>query len=171
MTVAQFFDLFLEELTGHEKLREYYKFHGDPSRFDFRKAYFCQRLQYVYDKVCEAKKQHSGELSVWDCGSGYSTTQLFLAMNGIASRGSTLEYYYHHIPKRMDYWRKYGDAGLVTVTYENIFEAAIQDASEDVIIVQDTLHHLEPLQDSLTIFHRTLRPGGRSLRSRKTETT
>ena len=32
--------------------------------------------------------------------------------------------------------------------------------NEDIIIVQDTLHHLEPLQESLDIFYRSLKPGG-----------
>jgi SAM-dependent methyltransferase len=162
MQVEEFFEIFLEELKHHDKLREYYKYHDDPVKLPFRKAYFCQRLQYVFDCV----KSHtltlskSQPLNIWDVGSGYSTTQIFLALNGIPSRGSTLEFYYEHLPQRFDFWKKYGDMSLVKVDYENVFEAEVKENSEDIIIVQDTLHHLEPLQDSLQIFQRTLRPGG-----------
>lgn len=160
MTVTEFFDLFLEELKQHDKLREYYKYHDDPAKFPFRKAYFTQRLQYVFDQVSNTSIPNTQHPSIWDVGSGYSTTQIFLALNGIASHGSTLEYYYEHLPERFEYWSKYGNMDLVKVSYENIFDAPVKENSEDIIIVQDTLHHLEPLQDSLQIFHKTLRPGG-----------
>ncbi len=167
MTVNDFFDLFLEELKQHGKLNEYYRYHDDPAKLPFRKAYFTQRLQYVFDQVnnhqssCLVGRQAiNNHQSIWDCGSGYSTTQIFLALNGIPSRGSTLEFYYEHIPKRLEYWSKYGDMGLVKVSYENVFDAPVKENSEDIIIVQDTLHHLEPLGQSLGIFHKTLRPGG-----------
>ena len=162
MSVNEFFDLFLEELKHHEKLREYYKYHDDIAKLSFRKAYFVQRLQYVFDRILEAKQQRTetGDLSIWDVGSGYSTTQIFLALNGIASHGSTLEFYFKHLPKRLDFWSKYGNMDLVKVSYENIFEVPVKERSENIIIVQDTLHHLEPLQDSLQIFYQTLKPGG-----------
>ena len=160
MTVNEFFDLFLEELKHHDKLREYYRYHEAPGKLRFRKAYFTQRLQYVYDQVSRARLAKHHELSVWDVGSGYSTTQIFLALNGIPSHGSTLEFYFEHLPQRFAYWSKFGNMDLVKVSYENIFDAPIKENSEDIIIVQDTLHHLEPLQDSLQIFYKTLRPGG-----------
>ncbi len=166
MTVNEFFDLFLEELKHHSKLREYYRYHEEPAKLPFRKAYFIQRLQYVFDKV-RGKVPPTAKLptadcglSIWDVGSGYSTTQIFLALNGIASHGSTLEFYFKHLPQRFEYWSKYGNMDLVKVSYENIFDVPIKENSEDIIIVQDTLHHLEPLQDSLHIFYKTLRPGG-----------
>lgn len=159
MTVNEFFENFLEELKQHDKLREYYKYHDDPAKLNFRKAYFCQRLQYVFDQVSAAIDQ-SKTPAVWDCGSGYSTTQIFLALNGIPSRGSTLEFYYKHLPQRLEYWKNRGDMSLVEVSYENVFEASVHENSTDIIILQDTLHHLEPLAKSLEIFYRTLRPGG-----------
>ncbi len=160
MTIEQFFELFLEELKTKEKLREYYKFHDDTTKLAFRKAYFCQRLQYIADRLNTPALPHPASLNVWDCGCGYATTQIFLALNGIPSRGSTLEFYFNEIPARLDYWSKFGDMSLVQVSYEDIFQARVQENSEDVIIVQDTLHHLEPLQDSLSIFYHSLRPGG-----------
>lgn len=160
MTVAQFFDLFLEELKFRDKLREYYKFHDAPEKLPFRKAYFCQRLQYVLDQVT-AYRPAQGPLKIWDCGCGYATTQIFLALNGFASRGTTLEFYFKEVHQRLDYWSQFGDMSLLSVSYEDVFETKVPPASEDLIIVQDTLHHLEPLQDSLAIFHRTLKPGGR----------
>jgi SAM-dependent methyltransferase len=162
MTVEHFFELFFEELKSRDKLREYYKFHSDARKFPFRKAYFCQRLQYIFDNLFhpDLHSPTPTSLHIWDCGCGYATTQIFLALNGIPSRGSTLEFYFQEIPERLDYWSKYGDMGLVKVSYEDIFETEVNDNSTDVIIVQDTLHHLEPLQDSLSIFFRTLRLGG-----------
>ncbi|MBI1225539.1 MAG: methyltransferase domain-containing protein [Bacteroidetes bacterium] len=161
MSVEQFFELFLEELKTREKLREYYKFHDDPSKLTFRKAYFCQRLQYVLDQVQSFRPTIGPSLNIWDCGCGYATTQIFLAMNGIPSRGTTLEFYFKEIPSRLEYWSKYGDTSLVKTSYEDVFSTQIKENSEDLIIVQDTLHHLEPLQNSLTIFYETLRPGGK----------
>ncbi len=159
-TAAEFFELFLEELKTRDELRGYYKFHEDPAKLAFRRAYFCQRLQYIADRFQSFAAADLPNLKVWDCGCGYATTQIFLALNGIPSRGSTLEFYFREIPSRLDYWSKYGDMSLVKASYENIFDAEAKADSEDVIIVQDTLHHLEPLQDSLNIFHRMLRPGG-----------
>lgn len=162
MTVDRFFDLFLEELKNREKLRTYYKFHENPDMLSFRKAYFCQRLQYVYDQViAQCAEAEAPGLQIWDCGCGYATTQIFLALNGIPTRGTTLEFYFREIPARLDYWSRYGDMSLVKTSYEDVFEASIEENSEDIIIVQDTLHHLEPLQESLSIFFRSLRPGGK----------
>jgi SAM-dependent methyltransferase len=161
MTVEQFFELFLEELKTRDKLREYYKFHDDPAKLPFRKAYFCQRLQYVLDEVQSFNPSNLQSLSIWDCGCGYATTQIFLALNGIPTRGTTLEFYFKEIPTRLDFWSKYGDMSLVRTSYEDVFSTQINENSEDIIIVQDTLHHLEPLQNSLAIFHKTLRHGGK----------
>ncbi len=161
MTVEQFFELFLEELKTRDKLREYYKFHDDQSKLTFRKAYFCQRLQYVFDQIQSFKSSTPQTLSIWDCGCGYATTQIFLAMNGIPTRGTTLEFYFKEIPARLDFWSKYGDTSLVKTSYEDVFSTKINEGSADLIIVQDTLHHLEPLQNSLSIFYKTLRPGGK----------
>lgn len=161
MTVEHFFELFFEELKTRDKLREYYKFHDDPAKLPFRKAYFCQRLQYVFDQIQSSNPSIPQSFSIWDCGCGYATTQIFLALNGIPTRGTTLEFYFKEIPSRLDFWSKYGDMGLVSVSYEDVFETKVKENSEDLIIVQDTLHHLEPLQDSLSIFYRSLRPGGK----------
>lgn len=161
MSVEQFFELFLEELTSHGKLREYYKFHDDPAKLPFRKAYFCQRLQYVLDQITSQSPANSQTPNIWDCGSGYSTTQLFLAMNGITTFGNTLEFYYKEIPQRLAFWSKFGDTSLVRTSYTDVFDAKIPDNSVDIVIVQDTLHHLEPLQHSLKIFFKALKPGGK----------
>ncbi|MFQ5446003.1 MAG: methyltransferase domain-containing protein [Saprospiraceae bacterium] len=160
MSVEEFFNHFLEELKTREKLREYYKFIDDPAKLAFRKAYFCQRLQYIHHNLQFFNPSTLQSLKIWDVGCGYATTQIFLAINGIPSRGSTLEFYFKEIPERLRYWEQFGDMNLLKVSYENIFEAEVAENSEDVILVQDTLHHLEPLQESLHIFRRALRPGG-----------
>ena len=161
MQVEPFFYLLLEELKSKPKLREYYKFLDDPAKLPFRQAYYCQRLQYISDHLHQIAKSPNHQITVWDCGCGYATTQIFLALNGIASQGTTLEFYFREIPDRLKYWEQFGDMSLVKVSYEDVFESQLPENSVDVILVQDTLHHLEPLQQSLAIFHRTLRPGGK----------
>ncbi|KAA9340979.1 class I SAM-dependent methyltransferase [Adhaeribacter soli] len=155
MTVAEFFDLFLEELQQTPSLQNYYKFLGTPSSFEFRKSYFCQRLQYIADNITDRNE------AIWDCGCGFGTTALFLAMNGFKVHGTTLEFYYKEIEGRKKYWDKFGDTSLFTADYENLFDAPVKPAAYDAIIIQDTLHHLEPLQDALRIFNQTLTPNGR----------
>ena len=157
MNVEEFFKLFLIELEQNPNLRNYYKFLNNSSGFQFRKAYFCQRLQYIIDNI------PNSNLDIWDCGCGYGTTGIFLSLNGIKTHGSTLEFYYKEIPARLEYWKKYGDPTLFSYSYENIFDTAVVPASKDMIIVQDTLHHLEPLQDALKLFYKILRPGGKLL--------
>lgn len=155
MTPERFFDLFLKELEQREEMHRYYKFLGKESSFHFRKNYFLERLRYIARQVQDPKA------SVWDCGSGYGTTCLFLAMNGIKTHGTTLEFYFETVARRYEYWNRYGDASLFTCTYENLFDNPPAAASYDTIIVQDTLHHLEPINDALQIFHKALKPGGR----------
>ena len=157
MNVAEFFNLFLIELEQSPNLRNYYKFLNNSSSFEFRKAYFCQRLQYIIDNISNPN------LDIWDCGCGYGTTGIFLSLNGIKTHGSTLEFYYKEIPARMEYWKNYGNPALFSYSYENIFDTSPVPASKDMIIVQDTLHHLEPLQDALKLFCQTLRSGGKLL--------
>jgi len=157
MDVSVFFDLLLGELRQNPGLRKYYRFLESKSGFEFRKAYFCQRLQYIRDHISSPSQR------IWDCGCGYGTTGFFLALNGIPSYGTTLEFYFKQIPSRIRYWKKHGDLGLFTYSYENLFDSQPAPASKDIIIIQDTLHHLEPLQEALAIFSKVLAPGGRLL--------
>ena len=155
MTVENFFDLFLKELEQHPSLRSYYKFLENDSSFDFRKAYFCQRLQFIADQI---KNKNS---KIWDIGCGYGTTGIFLAMNGFSSYGSTLEFYYKEIPQRINYWNQYGDASLFKAGYENLFDMQQIPENCDYIILQDTLHHLEPLDKALEICYKALKLTGK----------
>lgn len=154
MTPERFFELFLKELEGRPDMYHYYKFLEDKSNLGFRKNYFLERLRYVAEKVTQPEK------AIWDCGCGYGTTCLFLAMNGIPTHGTTLEFYNDHICERYAYWHQYGDADLFTCSYENLFDQHPAPESYDQIIIQDTLHHLEPIHDALQIFHKCLRQKG-----------
>lgn len=154
MTVDQFFKHFLEELKTRPVLWSYYKYHTDPASLDFRKAYFCQRLEYIQQHIT---KQDS---ITWDVGCGYGTTAIFLALNGFKIHGTTLEFYYKEIPERLKYWAQFGDVSGFTYDYEDIFEPAASHAQYDYIIVQDTLHHLEPLPEALTILKKHLNRDG-----------
>lgn len=157
MTVEQFFTLFLEELKENEDLRYYYKYLEDPARFEYRKAYFCQRLQYIIDHI------ESPDLRIWDCGCGFGTTAIFLSINGISSHGTTLEHYIDQLPGRLEYWSKFGDVSKFTYSYENIFDHDFAPNSYDLIIIQDTLHHLEPLNEALQILNNVLAEKGKLL--------
>ena len=75
MTVNDFFELFLKELQNTPAMRGYYKFLNDKTSFEFRKAYFLQRLQYISDQI---KDKNS---SIWDCGCGYGTTAIGMNFN------------------------------------------------------------------------------------------
>ena len=152
MTINDFFDLFLKELDEHPAMNRYY---GFDNRIELRKAEFLQRLQYVSEQIKNEKA------TVWDCGCGYGTTALFLAMNGFRVYGTTLEYYFDEIETRKRYWKQFGNSDLFTVDYANIFDNDMSDNSFDYIILQDTLHHIEPLDEALEIFHRIVKPDGK----------
>jgi len=157
MTVETFFELFLKELEADRQLWSYYKFHSDPASFGFRKAYFCQRLQYVIDHA------GSSQSSILDVGCGYGTTALFLALNGYRVHGTTLEFYFKEIPERIRYWSAFGDVSAFTYDYEDLFDTSIRRGHYDRIIVQDTLHHLEPLPEALGILRGLLNQEGRMI--------
>lgn len=155
MSAEEFFELFLKELAQAPHLHSYYKFLGDERSFYFRKAYFIERLKYIERNVTDTNAQ------IWDCGCGYGTTDIFLALNGYKVFGSTLEFYYKDIPARVGYWSQFGDVSGFTYSYENLFDSHPAAGSIDIVIVQDTLHHLEPLDQALNIFHTVLKPGGK----------
>ena len=143
MEIEVFFDLLLKEIKLNDDLSQYYKFHASDRRFKFRKAYFVQRLQYIIDHMPKNKT-----VKVFDLGCGYGTTALFLALNGYRVEGITLEFYFKTIKKRMAYWSAFGDVSGFTYEYRNILDG-IHDDAYDVIIAQDTLHHLEPIDQAL----------------------
>jgi SAM-dependent methyltransferase len=155
MTVDAFFDIFLKELEAHPEMRAYYRFLNNESLFEFRKAYFIQRLQYIADNA------GSTDSRIFDVGCGYGTTGFFLALNGYKVYGTTIEFYYDQIARRFDFWAQYGDVSGFEVAYENLFDSPPAAAAYDVVIAQDVLHHLEPLDRALQIIHSTLKPGGK----------
>jgi SAM-dependent methyltransferase len=160
MTPEQFFELLVKELEVHQEMQPYYKFLGKKSSWHFRRNYFLQRLRYIHKQLVDGYKPG---MTIWDCGCGYGTTCLYLAMNGIATYGTTLEFYFETVQKRKEYWSQFGDTSLFTCTYENLFDNRPAVASYDWIIVQDTLHHLEPINDALQIFNHSLKAGGKVL--------
>ena len=165
MSPEQFFELMLKELEVHTEMQPYYKFLGKKSSWHFRRNYFLERLRYIQKHISDNSRHYAskGPASIWDCGCGYGTTCLFLAMNGIKTYGTTLEFYYDTVQKRKEYWSKYGDTSLFACTYENLFDNKPAPATYDWIIVQDTLHHLEPIDEALRIFNESLKVGGKVL--------
>ncbi|MEY3399490.1 MAG: hypothetical protein RL220_2084 [Bacteroidota bacterium] len=155
ITPEAFFDLLLAEIESHEELRGYYRFLQSPSQFEFRKAYYMQRLEYICRQVESKPEAH-----IWDVGCGYGTTAIFLALNGYHVQGSTLEYYFEQIPKRLNYWSKHGSLETMKLDYENLFDATGMENRFDFVIVQDTLHHLEPIETALHLIAASLKPGG-----------
>lgn len=135
-------------------MHHYYKFLNSPKKLNFRKNYFLERLRYIVKAI------KTPECKIWDCGCGYGTTGLFLAMNEIPVHGTTLEFYSKDMDKRYAYWSQYGNPHLFTCSHENLFEDPPAEGTYDKIIVQDTLHHLEPIDDALNILKLTLREHG-----------
>ena len=157
MELERFFQEFYKELALNPNLYPYYKLnHGSTGHQQFRKAYFTQRLKYIDQHI-----DKSAQPAILDCGCGYGTTCLYLAMNGIATKGTTLEYYYEHIETRKEYWRKYGDSALFSYVYENLFDNPPAAESLDYIILQDTLHHIEPVREGLQLLYNGLKKGGK----------
>jgi SAM-dependent methyltransferase len=156
MTVEEFFGLLIEEIKQNEQLRGYYRFLNDPSLFEFRKAYFCQRLQFILNQIPADKNT-----KIFDIGCGYGTTAIFLVLNGYKVSGGTLEYYYEEINNRKAYWSKIGNLGNLDIRYEDFYDNPLPENHYDIIIAQDVLHHLEPLDKALTIISRSLVKGGK----------
>ncbi len=152
-----FFEHLCEELRQNRGLYPYYKLtDGSLARQQFRKAYFIQRLEYLDRHV-----DLTGQPKIWDCGCGYGTTGFYFAMKGQPVFGTTLEYYPEQWEARRKFWSQYGDTSLLTCTYANLFDQNIEENSFDYIILQDTLHHIEPLDDALAIFYKALKPNGK----------
>jgi SAM-dependent methyltransferase len=157
MEVPEFFELFIRELKINRNLQGYYRLLDNPRRFLWRKAYLEQRLAFVHEHL------GSQPMTIWDVGCGYGTTAIFTALNGHRVKGSTLEFYYDQIQRRLDYWSSYGDLSGMTIVYENLFDSSVERQSADIIIVQDTLHHLEPIDQACSIFLKALKPGGKMI--------
>jgi SAM-dependent methyltransferase len=154
-----FYEHLCEELRENRGLYPYYKLtDGTPSQQLFRKAYFLQRLQYL-DRHIDLSKGPK----IWDCGCGYGTTGLFFAMKGQPVYGTTLEYYPDQWEKRRQFWSRFGDTSLLTCEYANLFDQPIEEKRYDYIILQDTLHHIEPLDEALPLFRKALKPDGKLL--------
>jgi SAM-dependent methyltransferase len=155
MDVPEFFELFIRELEINRDLRGYYRLLDKPRRFLWRKAYLEQRLQYVSSHL------NGPGQNIWDVGCGYGTTAIFATLKGNHVTGSTLEFYYDQIQPRLDYWSRYGDLSHLQIAYENLFDKPLERQSAHIIILQDTLHHLEPIDQACSIFMKSLKPGGR----------
>lgn len=163
MNVENFFEIFIQELEEHQELRGYYKFPKKISWFEFRKAYFCQRLEFIQEQVQDViKSSNNDDIKVWDCGCGFGTTSLFLAINNIRVHGTTIgDHYEREIPRRKEFWSKYGNVKLFTTSYEALPYCIPEPSSYNAVIIQDSLHHMEPLGEILEAFHTALRPKGR----------
>jgi 2-polyprenyl-3-methyl-5-hydroxy-6-metoxy-1,4-benzoquinol methylase len=155
MDVSAFIELFIRELETNSELHNYYKLLKQQRRFLFRKAYLEQRLQYVSHHLSEAGS------SLWDVGCGYGTTAIFACLNGHHVLGTTLESYFDQIQRRLDYWSHYGDLSPLLIEYNDIFDMNVDKQRFDIIVLQDTLHHLEPVNRAMEIFHHALKSGGR----------
>jgi SAM-dependent methyltransferase len=155
MKISHFISVLEDELKENQDLRNYYRFLNNKKMYLFRKAYFQQRLEYIAGMI------NDREADIWDCGCGYGTTGFFLALNGFKIYGTTIEYYIDLINERQKFWGKYGDISHFVIDYKNIFKDPPPPWSYDYIILQDVLHHLEPLDDALSILHDSLKPGGK----------
>ncbi|NBC84469.1 MAG: methyltransferase domain-containing protein [Bacteroidetes bacterium] len=156
MNTSEFFDHLIAEIKENEKLRHYYRFLNNPSTsgFYFRKAYYMQRLDYIDKHIVDKNGL------IWDLGCGYGTTAIYLALNGFKVYGTTIEYYYDEIQNRLKYWEQFGDLSGLKFEYENIFTQELPKEAYKYVIVQDVLHHIEPINEGLERIARTLEPDG-----------
>lgn len=155
MNVEEFLELFIKELEINSDLRNYYRLLNNKGRYLWRKAYLEQRLRYVSNNL----KIKEG--NIWDVGCGYATTAIFLALNGHHVMGNTLEFYYEKISSRFEYWSRFGNLSNLKVEYANLFDMTVTPQLYDVIVAQDTLHHLEPIDKALLIFKTSLKNSGK----------
>jgi SAM-dependent methyltransferase len=155
MVVQEFLDLFMKEVEINGDLRRYYRLLNNKNRLLWRKAYLEQRLDYVNRQVGAAPGK------IWDVGCGYATTAIFLTLNGYQVLGTTLEFYYDKIGRRLDYWSKFGNINNFRVEYANLFDMPDMPQQFDVVVAQDALHHLEPVQKAVNILRASLKDGGR----------
>jgi len=155
MNVEEFLDLFIRELELNKSLRNYYRLMDSSISFAFRKAYLHQRLSYVDRFVTKAGS------AIWDIGCGYANTALYLTLKGHRVNGTTLEYYYDQIQQRMEYWSRIGNLDKLSIVYQDLFDTSFPPASFDYIILQDTLHHLEPLDKALQMIGSALGVDGK----------
>ena len=157
MKKEEFYIHLCEELRQNRSLYPYYKLiDGSVQQQLFRKAYFLQRLAYI-----DAHVKLSKDNSIWDCGCGYGTSCLYLAMNGQPTYGTTLEFYSEQIARWKQFWQSYGNTDLFSYEYANVFDQNMRPEQYDYIILQDTLHHIEPLDKALPLFYQALKKGGK----------
>lgn len=156
MNIDKFFEVLNLEMEQNEAIKKYYRFYQKPGFFKLRKAYFYQRMDYLLKHI--DKKDGI----VWDCGCGYGSLGIFMALNGIRVHGTTIgKHYISQVETRKKFWSQYGDTSLFTVAAESLFDNPPQPETYDYVIVQDTLHHLEPIQDALYILKNSLKDGGK----------
>jgi 2-polyprenyl-3-methyl-5-hydroxy-6-metoxy-1,4-benzoquinol methylase len=152
-----FLELFEKELLENEDLRNYHRLISARSPFynNFRKAYIEQRLEYVLKNIIKQ------DARILDVGCGYGTTSFLLGMMGHQVTGTTLEYYFNQIDNRLKYWSRIFDTSGVNIKYENLFHSDYSKKEFDYIITQDTIHHLEPVEDAFAIFREILKDNGK----------
>ena len=154
MNVPEFLNHLVAELEVNPGLRSYYRLLENPSRFHWRKAYLEQRLLFVERQLGTTPK------TILDVGCGYGSTAIFACLNGHRVKGTTLEFYFEQIQRRRAYWERFGDLSGMEVVYENLFDGPEEAGHYDHIIVQDTLHHLEPIGEACARLFTKLKPGG-----------
>lgn len=156
-SIASFFEVFLKELEENSHLRQYHRIINSKASYLFRRSYYQQRLEYIVNNI---DKKNA---TILDVGCGFGTTSILLGLLGHKVIGTTLEYYYKEIDNRLNFWSKHFDTSNLEFKYENLFKFAYNNEEFDYIITQDTLHHIEPIDDAMKILHRILKDKGKLL--------
>jgi SAM-dependent methyltransferase len=159
VSIEDFYELFIHELNSAnpgKSMLAYYKFLLSERNWYYRKSQFCRRLRFIMKHIGKTSNE------IWDCGCGFGTTSIFLALNGYKVYGNTLEkQYIELLPERLDYWKQFGDMENFTYSYGDIFDRGRQSTGFARVILQDTLHHLEPIHEALGILYDALKENGK----------
>lgn len=133
ISAEDFFEDLLNDIETFDSLKEYYGFMNGSRSLRVYRERFITRMNYCLMNL---------EGKVLDVGCGFGTTMIFLALNGFSVSGITLEFYHPVLLERLDKYKS-RFTGDVSFKHSDFFEEDL--SGFDCILLQDTLHHLEPM--------------------------
>jgi 2-polyprenyl-3-methyl-5-hydroxy-6-metoxy-1,4-benzoquinol methylase len=153
--IDKFLKFFQLELSEKTELNEYHKLFESRWLYSFRMSYFKQRMDYLIKHLPQQP------CNVLDIGCGYGTNTFLLALNDIDIEGITLYEFFEPIEKRTKYWNTLGDLKNLKFICNDSNIHSFKNKKFDIIIAQDTLHHIEPINKVLNKIANLLSENGK----------